>query len=242
MRALRVSERSPFFLIVNVLLKKDQLGAFEDKMPSLFPAFKNLGFQLLLAGAFEDKPDHVLHVWYMPDPTALLRGMTQLADNVDYTRIDDLIDDESQDLGTAIRQYQDIDKELLLPWQEQRSARIKRAATGGGYDGKTRYMVVNHSLEPGDLAEYSAQYEGRLREFNNRADVGWQVGEGVLRITGELNRVSRVWVVPAGLKIEEAKEKLQTAPGASLVKSERTAIFFLSQTAYEIQFGEIAGS
>jgi len=241
MRGLRVEKAAPFFLLVRIRVNPKDLQRFEKEMPSLRTSFSGAGFQLLLAGVCEDAygPDQtvkeVLHVWLMPSADALLTGMSLLADDVAYSAIDRIIVDEIQDLGTQTRLYSQGIADLLGPWQavRHRKSRTEHRITD-------RYLLVTHKVEAPKLAEYGAQYEEGLSAFNART--GWLLGEGLLHITGELNRISRAWVVPPGLTIEEAKKLLADGPGAACVTEAGTKLAFLRQTRYEDDFGPLGGA
>jgi hypothetical protein len=228
-------ETSPFFLIVKIQIRRGSESDFEEQMPDLRETFGENGFNLLLAGLCEPErrraTPFAIHLWHMPSADQLLKGMATLADNVAYTRIDDLIIDEEQELGTPARQYGNFEKEVLKPWQERRA----RQMAGGRR--RDRYLLVTEKVEPRDLAEYGALYEERLTDFN--ASTGWQLGEGLLHITGPLNRISRAWIVPHSLTRKEAVAALAVAPGASCISRRDTEVSFMHETRYEVKFGTI---
>lgn len=231
MRGLRV-KNSPFFLIVRIKLKAGSVKEFVEKMPGLSASFAANQFELLLAG-IEEKTQNpeVLHLWHMPSADQLLKGMSLLADYVPYTEIDDLIVAEVQDLGTPSQSYINLQAELLRPWRA-RHGRKK------GPRELDRYLIVTESVRGPALAEYGALYESRLGDFNQKN--GWKLGQGLLRITGELNRVSRAWIVPKNLTLAKAKEILKTAPGAECVKQRESWVHFFGEAAYEATFNQQA--
>jgi hypothetical protein len=230
MRALRVRRTSPFFLIVNIQIQQGQIGAFETEMPNLQGVFGDNDFKLLLAGVREEErgdTHSVVHLWHMPSANRLLTGMSLLADNIAYTRLDDLIVDENQNLGTPSRHYSSED--VLRPWQERRARKHQQRG-----ERRDRYLFLTERVDPSGLAEYGARYEERLDAFN--AENGWGLGEGLLHITGGLNRVSRAWVVPTDLTETDARNTLDRSPGASCADSRSREIVFLRETSYEAAF------
>jgi len=229
MRGLRV-KNSPFFLIVRIKLKAGSVKEFVDKMPSLSASFAANQFELLLAG-IEEKTQNpeILHLWHMPSADQLLKGMALLADYIPYTEIDDLILAEVQDLGTPSQSYINLQSELLRPWRA-RHGRPK------GPRELDRYLIVTESVKGPLLAEYGARYESSLSDFNQKN--GWRLGQGLLRITGELNRVSRAWIVPKNLTLKKAKEILKTAPGVDCVKQRETWVHFYGEAPYEAMFNQ----
>jgi hypothetical protein len=170
----------------------------------------------------------------MPSANQLLTGMATLADNVAYTVIDDLIVDEQQELGTPARQYGDFDTNVLVPWQTRRRAQLRRPKR----QRRDRYLLITEKVEPTDLAEYGARYEERLEDFNR--ENGWSLGEGLLHITGPLNRVSRAWIVPHTLTRAQARRALARSPGSGcVVGGQPTETRFMNETRYEAKFGVI---
>jgi hypothetical protein len=231
MRGQRVRKNSPFFLIVRIKLKVGELRNFINKMPGLSASFQANQFELLLAGVSQDKAKRpqVLHLWHMPSADQLLVGMALLADYIPYTEIDDLILEEVQDLGTPSQSYVNLQSELLRPWRARHGKPKKERELD-------RYLLVTESVKGPALAEYGALYESRLNDFNQTN--GWKLGQGLLRITGELNRVSRAWIVPKNLTLHRAKQILTTAPGASCVKQRETWAHFFDEAPYEALFNQ----
>ena len=174
-----------YFLEVSLKLGLDSVDEFFRLAKTVLTSVEKVTTLKLEAAGHSPTRTELLHIWSLPSPDALREGMVRLADNPAYGQLDALVVDERQEITTPFGRV-----------VENRP----RPGKGG------MYLRVAGHVAARNLAEYQALQEvvpPTLPKSN------WHLWTAFLNVTGRLNRVTSIWVIPRPGNI--------TSPGMELL-------------------------
>jgi len=181
-----------YFLEVSLKLGLESVDEFYRLAKTVLKSVQDHTSLTLELAAQSPSRTELLHVWSLPSPDALREGMVRLADNPAYGQLDRLVVDERQ--------------EITSPFG--RVAEVRPRPGKGGM-----YLRVTGTVATRDLAEFQALHEVMPPQLPGS---GWQLWAALLNITGRLNRIRSVWVIPHPGEITTGQEFRQL-PGVDLM-------------------------
>ena len=194
-----------YFLEVSLKLSLDSVEEFFRLAKTVLKSVQGTNTLKLEAAGQSATRTELLHIWSLPSPNALKDGMVRLADNPAYGQLDRLVVDERQEITTPFGRRLDV---------------LPRPGKGEAY------VRVSGHVPSRDLAEYQALHEvvpPRLPTSH------WRLWASFLNITGRLNRVTSIWIVPRPGDITTGLE-LRALPGVELLTD--VSVERWSPTAY----------
>lgn len=194
-----------YFLEVSLKLGLESVDEFYRLAKTVLKSVQNHTSLKLELAAQSPSRTELLHIWSLPDPDALKEGMVRLADNPAYGQLDRLVVDERQEITTPFG----------------RSAETRPRPSRGGM-----YLRVTGSVATRDLAEFQALHEVMPPRLPGS---GWELWAALLNITGRLNQITTIWVLPRPGEITTGQE-FRALPGVDLMTD--VAVERWSPTSY----------
>jgi hypothetical protein len=181
-----------YFLEVSLKLGLESVDEFYRLARTVLKGVQDHTSLTLEMAAASPSRTELLHVWSLPSPDALKEGMVRLADNPAYGQLDRLVLDERQEITSPFGRIPEV---------------RPRPSRGG------MYLRVTGNVATRDLAEFQALHEIMPPRLPGS---GWELWGALLNITGRLNQIRSIWVIPRPGEIKTGEE-FRYLPGVDLM-------------------------
>jgi hypothetical protein len=162
---------SQYFLEASISIPSQSIETYFDIAGTARDNVHDKTDMRMLIAAQSLTSTELLHFWTMPSADTLRDSMIAMADDVAFTRVDQMASGEQQDLCTPIG---------IVPSPRPTN---RRGA----------YLQLSGSLASKDLAEFQAIYEAQPPLLERRYDI--RFFGCFLNVSGRVNRVMSLWVI-----------------------------------------------